>query len=78
MANRPSSITRVVDDSRARSIPFDELRRIGIDEISYRRGHKYLTAVVIHDSGRLVWTAVVGTRQPSKRSSNCSVTSGRP
>ena len=33
------------------------LRRIGIDEISYRRGHRYLTVVVDHDSGRLVWAA---------------------
>jgi transposase len=31
------------------------LRRIGIDEISYRRGHKYLTVVVDHATGRLVW-----------------------
>ena len=27
----------------------------GIDEISYKRHHKYLTVVVDHDSGRLVW-----------------------
>jgi transposase len=33
------------------------LRRIGIDEVSYRRGHKYLTIVVDHDTGRLVWLA---------------------
>lgn len=33
----------------------DGLTRIGIDEISYRRGHLYLTVVVDHDSGRLVW-----------------------
>jgi len=31
------------------------LRRIGIDEISYKRGHKYLLVVVDHDTGRLVW-----------------------
>lgn len=31
------------------------LRRIGIDEVSYRRGHKYLTVVVDHDTGRLVF-----------------------
>ena len=34
------------------------LKRIGIDEISYKRGHKYLTIVVDHDSGRLLWAAV--------------------
>jgi transposase len=33
----------------------DGLRRIGIDEISYRRGQLYLTVVVDHDTGRLVW-----------------------
>jgi transposase len=53
-----SIITRVVADGRAAKDPFDGLVRIGIDEISYRRGHKYLTVVVDHDSGRLVWAAV--------------------
>ena len=33
------------------------LRRIGIDEISHRTGQRYLTVVVDHDSGRLVWAA---------------------
>jgi transposase len=33
------------------------LRRIGIDEISWKKGHKYLTVVVCHDSGRLVWAS---------------------
>jgi len=31
------------------------LRRIGIDEVSYRKGHRYLTVVRDHDSGRIVW-----------------------
>jgi transposase len=31
------------------------VRRIGIDEISYKRGHKYLTVVVDHDTGKLLW-----------------------
>jgi transposase len=31
------------------------LRRIGIDEISYRKGHRYLTVVIDHDAGRMVW-----------------------
>src|SRR3954452_7707535 len=48
---------RVVTDARATRDPFDGLTRIGIDEISYRRGHKYLMVVVDHDSGRLVWAA---------------------
>ncbi len=50
-------VTRVVADGRAVRDPFDALVRIGIDEISYKRGHKYITVVVDHDSGRLVWAA---------------------
>ncbi|QCO97935.1 ISL3 family transposase [Arthrobacter sp. 24S4-2] len=51
-------ITRVWEDTAATYDPFANLVRIGIDEISYKRGHKYLTVVVDHDSGRLVWAAV--------------------
>ena len=50
-------ITRVMGDIDARVDRLEGLRRIGIDEISYKRGHKYLTVVVDHDSGRLVWAA---------------------
>jgi transposase len=46
---------RVVAEARELSDPFDGLERIGIDEISSRRGHKYLMVVVDHDTGRLVW-----------------------
>jgi transposase len=53
-----SIITGVVDDARGAHDPFEGLRRIGIDEISYGRGHKYLTVVVDHDSGPLVWDRV--------------------
>ncbi len=48
---------RVVNDARAVRDPLDGLVRIGIDEISFRRGHKYLMIVVDHDTGRLVWAA---------------------
>lgn len=34
---------------------FDSVRRIGIDETSYKRGRKYLTVVVDHDRGCLIW-----------------------
>jgi transposase len=50
-------ITLVSADIDARVDRFAGLRRIGIDEISYKRGHRYLTNVVDHDSGRLVWAA---------------------
>jgi transposase len=36
---------------------FENITRIGIDEISYKKGHKYLTIVVDHDTGRLLWAA---------------------
>jgi transposase len=51
-------VVRVVAEGRAAHDPFAGLSRIGIDEISYKRGHRYLTVVVDHDSGRLVWAAV--------------------
>jgi transposase len=50
-------ITRVWADIDAAHDRLDGLRRIGIDEISYKRGHRFLTVVVDHDSGRLVWAA---------------------
>jgi len=36
---------------------FEGLRRIGIDEFSYRKRHRYLTVVVNHDSGKAVWAS---------------------
>ncbi len=33
----------------------DELYVIGIDEVSYRKGHKYLTVIADHLESRLVW-----------------------
>jgi len=50
-------ITRVWADVEELHDRFAGLRRLGIDEISYKRGHRYLTVVVDHDSGRLVWAA---------------------
>ncbi len=50
-------ITRVWADTEKQFDRFAGLRRIGIDEISYKQGHRYLTIVVDHDSGRLVWAA---------------------
>ncbi|MGV1010753.1 MAG: ISL3 family transposase [Dermatophilaceae bacterium] len=52
-----SIIGRVWADVDARHDRFAGLRRIGIDEISYKRGHKYLMVVVDHDARRLVWAA---------------------
>jgi transposase len=37
--------------------PLDGLTHIGIDELSYRRHHEYITVVVDHVRGRIVWAA---------------------
>jgi transposase len=50
-------ITRVASDAMAGVDRFAGLRRIGIDEISYKKGHRYLTVVVDHDSRKLIWAA---------------------
>ncbi len=50
-----SIITRVNHDVEATVDRLAGLRRIGIDEISYKRSHRYLIVVVDHDTGRLVW-----------------------
>jgi len=50
-------VARVSADIDASVDRFEGLARVGIDEISYKRGHRYLTVVVDHDTGRLVWAA---------------------
>jgi transposase len=48
-------VKRVCADVNAVTNRLDGLIRVGIDEVSYRKGQKYLTVVVDHDSGNLVW-----------------------
>lgn len=52
-----AAVGRVVADLAGRTDRLAGLRRIGIDEIAHRKGHRYLTVVVDHESGRLVWAA---------------------
>ncbi|MBK5229133.1 MAG: ISL3 family transposase, partial [Actinobacteria bacterium] len=48
-------VTRVVAD-HINDSRLDELYRIGVDEVSYRKGHRYLTIVADHDrEGAVVW-----------------------
>jgi len=47
-------VERVVQE-RLDSTRLRDLRRIGVDELSYRRRHRYLTVVVDHDRRRVVW-----------------------
>lgn len=40
-----------------RSRRLDGLVNIGIDETSYKKGHKYITVIVNHDTNTVVWAA---------------------
>ena len=44
-------------DTDVNTARLDGLIRIGVDEISYKRGHAYLTVLADHDTGRVVWVA---------------------
>jgi transposase len=50
-------VQRVVEEAGSPLSRITKLRRIGVDEVSFRRGHRYLTVVVDHDSGLLLWAA---------------------
>ncbi len=61
-------IERVVADEQGRrGDPLRGLQRIGIDELSYRKGQRYISVVVCHDSGRLVWAAEGRDKQTVER-----------
>lgn len=45
-------VTQRLDPDRLKGV-----KRIGIDEFSYRKHHRYLTVVVDHDRGRVIWAA---------------------
>ena len=51
----PAIVTLVVSSQERGRDLFANLQRIGIDEISYRKGQCYLTVVFDHDTGHLVW-----------------------
>jgi transposase len=50
-------VERVVTERAGKTDLLAGLRRIGIEEIAYRKGQRYLTCVVDHDTGKLVWAA---------------------
>ncbi len=52
-----SVIDRVWADISAEIDLLDGVRKIGIDEVSYKKNHRYLTIVVDHDTGRVIWAA---------------------
>lgn len=66
--NRVQALLRVAWDTVGRiitrvvAVHLDERRleglvQIGVDEISYRRGHRYLTNVADHATGGIIWSA---------------------
>ena len=42
---------------------------VAIDEVKYKKGHRYLTVVCDHVTGRVIWAARAAPRPPSARSS---------
>jgi len=53
-----ATVGNIIERVVARKLDPDRLRRlyvIGIDEVSYRKGHKYLTVVADHTTGNPVW-----------------------
>jgi transposase len=50
-------IKRFVARRRGDVDRLDGLRVIGVDELSYRRHHEYVTVVVDHERGAIVWAA---------------------
>jgi transposase len=52
-----SIIRRVVTDARARSDYLRNVTRIGIDEVHYKRGQRYLTVILDHDTGHILYAA---------------------
>jgi transposase len=50
-------IGRVVEERSAEVDCLNGLRKIGIDEVSFRRGQRYLSIVVDHETARVVWVA---------------------
>lgn len=50
-------IARVSAEAEAKLDRFANLRRIGIDDVAYRNGHRYLTVAFAHDTGRLLWAS---------------------
>ncbi|MFC9981009.1 helix-turn-helix domain-containing protein [Gordonia sp. NPDC127522] len=60
-------VERVVDGHVGLTKRLNGLRRIGIDEIAYRKGRRYLVVVVNHDTGQLVWAGEGAKKETIER-----------
>jgi transposase len=52
------TVGRIIDRVVAERLDpsrYEGLRLIGVDEVSYRKRHRYLTVVADHDTGAIVW-----------------------
>jgi transposase len=52
-----SIVERVVTGLRSGKDRLDGVRRIGIDEKAWRKGHRYITVITDHGAGRIIWAA---------------------
>ena len=50
-------VSRVERETRSGDKRFDGLVRIGIDETSYKKGWKYITVVINHETNSVIWAA---------------------
>jgi transposase len=48
-------LSRLWGEHKDRHGELGRLRRIGVDEVSWKGGHHYLTVVSCHEAGRVVW-----------------------
>ena len=50
-------VGRVEKETQSGEDRFDGLVKIGIDETSYKKGHKYITVVINHENNSVIWAA---------------------
>ena len=72
-ASARQGCSRVVADKLSPD-RFADLVDIGVDEISWRRHHKYLTLVSDHETGKIVW----GTEGKNAAPARAIIMAGRP
>lgn len=49
------NIDKFFPEAQYGSPRFDGLRLLAVDEISIRKGHRYLTVILDYETGRVVW-----------------------
>jgi transposase len=51
-------VGRVTGELAGKTDRLSGLRRIGVDEVAYRKGQRYILRVCDHDTGRQVWAGI--------------------